>query len=79
MRVDAVPRESKPLQADGWVFVAARWLKFNCFSFLSLSAFAACSAIDKFPEPVDPFPKVPDRRPLKASPFEGGVGFEPFD
>jgi len=79
VEVDVAPRESKPLQADDCVFVAGCWLRFNNLSFLSFSTFAACSAMDKFPELAGPFPKEPDKSPLNTSPFEGGVGFGPFD
>ena len=79
VEVDVVPRESNPLQADDCVFVAVCWLRSNNLSFLSFSTFAACSAMDKFPELAGPFPKESDKSPLNASPFEDGVGFGPFD
>ena len=76
MNDNVVPRESKPTQADDWVFLAACWFEPSSLSLLSFSALAAaCSAKESFPEFAGPFPKDPDKSPLNASPFEGvGLG-----
>lgn len=71
MKDEVVPRDSKPTQVGGWVFVAVCFVEFESLSLLSLSAFAACSAIERFPELPVPFTKESDRRPLNASPLEG--------